>query len=87
MQSRNQKCECGSGKKYKKCCLARDEQASREAAIQEDAELDAWLQEDFALGEQRLAEWNQRFPNGATLGEIHELPDGSTLVDVIAKEA
>ena len=29
---RNQPCPCGSGKKYKKCCLAKDEAAAREAA-------------------------------------------------------
>jgi uncharacterized protein YecA (UPF0149 family) len=26
---RNDPCPCGSGKKYKKCCLARDEAAGR----------------------------------------------------------
>jgi len=26
MSARNQPCYCGSGKKYKKCCLAKDEQ-------------------------------------------------------------
>jgi len=30
--SRNAPCPCGSGKKYKKCCLAKDEQAARDAA-------------------------------------------------------
>ena len=29
---RNDPCPCGSGKKYKKCCLAADEAASRERA-------------------------------------------------------
>jgi len=29
---RNDHCTCGSGKKYKKCCLAKDEAAEREAA-------------------------------------------------------
>ncbi|MFN0122066.1 MAG: YecA family protein, partial [Blastocatellia bacterium] len=29
---RNDLCHCGSGKKYKKCCLAKDEQAAREQA-------------------------------------------------------
>ena len=27
---RNDLCPCGSGKKYKRCCMARDEAASRE---------------------------------------------------------
>src|SRR5215469_13785448 len=31
---RNDPCHCGSGKKYKKCCLAKDqEEASRQAVI------------------------------------------------------
>lgn len=49
---RNDPCPCGSGKKYKKCCLIATavEQAKR------DAELDAWLEADFAVGQQRLAE-------------------------------
>lgn len=29
---RNDPCHCGSGKKYKKCCLAKDEAAARQAA-------------------------------------------------------
>jgi hypothetical protein len=28
---RNDPCHCGSGKKYKQCCLAKDEAAAREA--------------------------------------------------------
>ena len=29
--SRNQRCPCGSGRKYKQCCLAKDEADEREA--------------------------------------------------------
>lgn len=36
--SRNEPCHCGSGKKYKKCCLADDEKAHREARAQREAE-------------------------------------------------
>lgn len=32
---RNDPCPCGSGKKYKKCCLSKDEEARRQAARQE----------------------------------------------------
>jgi hypothetical protein len=28
---RNEPCHCGSGKKYKQCCLGKDEAAAREA--------------------------------------------------------
>jgi len=31
---RNDPCPCGSGKKYKKCCLARDEALERERKAQ-----------------------------------------------------
>jgi hypothetical protein len=31
---RNDPCSCGSGKKYKKCCLAKDDAAEREVARQ-----------------------------------------------------
>jgi hypothetical protein len=32
---RNDPCRCGSGKKYKRCCLATDEEEAREAARQQ----------------------------------------------------
>ncbi|MFZ1404770.1 MAG: SEC-C metal-binding domain-containing protein, partial [Anaerolineae bacterium] len=35
MVGRNDPCPCGSGKKYKKCCLKKDEEAWR---AQEEAE-------------------------------------------------
>lgn len=28
---RNEKCPCGSGRKYKQCCLAKDEEKARQA--------------------------------------------------------
>ena len=31
---RNERCPCGSGKKYKHCCLAKDEQAGRVVATE-----------------------------------------------------
>src|SRR5689334_13915973 len=34
---RNDPCPCGSGKKYKKCCLAKDEAAARAAYSQQAA--------------------------------------------------
>jgi hypothetical protein len=43
--SRNDPCPCGSGKKYKKCCLNREDQAWTE-----------WFAADCALGQQRLEE-------------------------------
>jgi hypothetical protein len=31
LPARNEPCHCGSGKKYKQCCLAKDETAARES--------------------------------------------------------
>ena len=38
---RNEPCHCGSGKKYKQCHLAKDEQAAREARQQAQADAPA----------------------------------------------
>jgi len=38
---RNEPCHCGSGKKYKHCHLAQDEEADREARAQEAAAREA----------------------------------------------
>jgi len=35
---RNDPCHCGSGRKYKKCCLRDDEEAARQSAIQAEQE-------------------------------------------------
>jgi hypothetical protein len=34
---RNEPCPCGSGRKYKHCCLAKDEAAAREARVKAEA--------------------------------------------------
>ena len=34
---RNDPCHCGSGNKYKKCCLAKDEAAEREGLAEAQA--------------------------------------------------
>jgi tetratricopeptide (TPR) repeat protein len=52
--SRNAPCPCGSGKKYKKCCLANDEAAERErratdATNTQPGPLDALAWEDDGL--------------------------------------
>jgi len=38
---RNEPCHCGSGRKYKHCCLEKDEQAEREARAKAEAEAEA----------------------------------------------
>jgi len=35
---RNERCHCGSGKKYKQCCLAKDEAAEREGLAEAQAQ-------------------------------------------------
>jgi len=42
---RNSPCPCGSGKKYKKCCLPLKEVA-----------WEKWFKEDLAVGQQRISE-------------------------------
>ena len=34
---RNDPCHCGSGKKYKKCCQPKDDEAERQAIAQQQA--------------------------------------------------
>ncbi|MEO8483759.1 MAG: SEC-C metal-binding domain-containing protein [Acidobacteriota bacterium] len=38
---RNEPCHCGSGRKYKHCCLAKDEAAAAEARTKAAAEMPA----------------------------------------------
>jgi hypothetical protein len=45
---RNDPCRCGSGKKYKQCCLAKDEAAAREARAKAAAEAPAPSEEPAA---------------------------------------
>jgi len=67
---RNDPCPCGSGKKYKKCCLAKP--GSAQAIIDEIAEAAeeqpfSSLEEINAFAKQRMNQRNQRaldeFPN------------------------
>ena len=37
---RNDPCHCGSGNKYKKCCLAKDEAAERDSLVEAQARRD-----------------------------------------------
>ncbi len=69
--SRNDPCPCGSGKKYKKCCLRQDENAASEARRQrqadETAEATAFMTHTTQLDELtnrandliRTAQWSE----------------------------
>jgi tetratricopeptide (TPR) repeat protein len=48
---RNAPCRCGSGKKYKRCCLARDAAAERETRASEQDEEDCQCDECLTLDE------------------------------------
>ena len=49
---RNDPCPCGSGLKYKKCCMLRQEELERV----ENLEWDKWFQADIALGKKNMQE-------------------------------
>lgn len=71
---RNDACPCGSGKKYKRCCLDRDQAA-------EFAPLLAKRAEGAAMEAERQAERRQRAEElRATLEEATELDDASNAV-------
>lgn len=49
---RNDPCPCGSGLKYKKCCLTRE----LDAELLYEKELDEWVKRDLEQGEKNLKE-------------------------------
>ena len=44
---RNEPCHCGSGKKYKKCCLSKDDQRLDSPGADQDSTVDDWGYELF----------------------------------------
>ncbi|HEY3354619.1 MAG TPA: SEC-C domain-containing protein [Polyangia bacterium] len=87
MQSRsgrNEPCHCGSGKKYKKCCLPADEQQARSASAA--APRQAPVEDEIAAAffkaaelirardprpvQERLTRLGELFQRGAALGEV-----------------
>ena len=58
--SRNDPCHCGSGKKYKKCCLSKEEQRSGSARADEDSTVDDWGYESFCTRFPEIAEKETR---------------------------
>lgn len=67
--SRNEPCPCGSGKKYKKCCLGKDEKAAagqRQPQPQSVAEADLYIDALTELTNRandliRAGEWDKAF--------------------------
>lgn len=59
---RNDKCPCGSGRKYKQCCLEKDEEAAREArakAAEEAAAAAAANQDEAAAPAPHNEPWRR----------------------------
>ncbi|HEV8255156.1 MAG TPA: SEC-C metal-binding domain-containing protein, partial [Vicinamibacteria bacterium] len=50
---RNDPCHCGSGRKYKQCCLAKDEAKEREARAKTAAEAPATSEPEAAKPQRR----------------------------------
>jgi len=69
---RNDPCPCGSGKKHKKCCLAKDEAAVRAQAVADAQAAEAARQAERAAQEaqqtQATREWEERRQNEPPLG-------------------
>jgi len=51
---RNNLCPCGSGNKYKKCCLPKEAETERLIREQEDLEWNEWFEADLAIGRQNI---------------------------------
>jgi tetratricopeptide (TPR) repeat protein len=76
---RNDPCHCGSGNKYKKCCLARDEAVEREGMAEARAQREAQHEERAA--ERRLQVQELKAAMAARLAGAEDLDDDDTLMD------
>ena len=79
---RNSPCPCGSGKKYKRCCLAHDETCRSLPQEQTDAKALAvgWLKEHHGEAVKRAL--TESFPSDRAWKDIAKLPDSvQTAVD------
>jgi Tfp pilus assembly protein PilF len=80
---RNDPCPCGSGNKYKKCCLAKEEAVEREQLAEADANAAADLVRAGKLdeAEQAARDLLLRFPNvhdgWDRLGMVYEQRGGN----------
>src|SRR6266498_2265762 len=66
--SRNAPCTCGSGRKYKRCCLADEEQAMREARF------------DDAVG-RRIQDWSSKASDGEITAALEEFVGPERVMD------
>lgn len=63
---RNDPCSCGSGKKFKKCCLLKQEELEKVSNL----EWEEWFAKDCLLGEQRMSEWEEEMKNKGIVVDI-----------------
>jgi len=56
---RNEPCACGSGKKYKKCCLAKDEAAAAMRRLEEQRRVEAEAEAARRMREEERAVWEK----------------------------
>lgn len=76
---RNDPCHCGSGNKYKKCCLAKDEAVEREGMAEARAQREA-RREERAAG-RRLQVQELKAAMAARLADAENLEDDNTLME------
>ncbi len=71
---RNEPCHCGSGKKYKHCCLAKDEELDREARARaaEEAAAHAAPEEEHAEHAEHGARPPRRAPEQPWKGDLRK---------------
>jgi len=81
--SRNDPCPCGSGKKYKACCMGRDQARERARSIVGEAAFDAAEAEWMAAARAEKV-WAADIVPAA--GHFREAPDGASLAMVMAGE-
>ena len=72
---RNDPCHCGSGNKYKKCCLAKDEAVEREGMAE------AQVRRGDRAAERRLQVQELKAAMAAKLADAEDLEDDDTLMD------
>jgi tetratricopeptide (TPR) repeat protein len=72
---RNDPCHCGSGNKYKKCCLAKDEAVEREGMAEAQVRL------GDRVAERRLQVQELKAAMAARLADAVDLQDSDTLMD------
>ncbi len=68
---RNDPCHCGSGKKYKQCCLGKDEEKARAARAKAAAEAPVAAAEEEAAPASRAPKHQTRQPWKKTATNTH----------------